>query len=102
MANNGRDLVEQAANAPAMETIMPTLSRRDAIKSLGGAVVAGACGLGTQINSPATIAKENSETGSLIDTHVHIVSSRLYRMDSVAPLTPPFHLFHEPGGAARL
>lgn len=77
-------------------------SRRDAIKAVGGALVAGTFGLATQTDSQTADAKESSESDAVVDTHVHIVSSRLYRTGEAAAPTPPFHLFQEPGGAARL
>lgn len=77
-------------------------SRRNAIQSLGGTFVAGALGLATNAGSRQAFATESSDNGAVVDTHVHIVSSRLYRTGELAAPTPPFHLFQEPGGAARL
>jgi predicted TIM-barrel fold metal-dependent hydrolase len=95
-----RSMIQQPDRGPVMSMFSP--SRRDAIKSLGGSFIAGTFGIGTHLDSASVLANELSESGKVVDTHVHIVSSRLYRMGVVAAPTPPFHLFQEPGGAARL
>jgi hypothetical protein len=51
------------------------LSRRDALRTLGGAFLAGAFGAETW--SQFAVADERSAEESIIDTHVHIVNPRL-------------------------
>lgn len=73
-------------------------SRRQALKSLGGALVAGAFGL----REPATAAEDAAGGKGIVDTHVHIVSSKLGRaIGKETPLPEPFNMQLEPGGPER-
>lgn len=83
-----------------MSEFMP--SRREAIRSLGGAFVASAFGLGTPVGLDKTAANEDNGGGMLVDSHVHIVSSRISRVLGTPASRAPFDMLDEPGGAERL
>jgi predicted TIM-barrel fold metal-dependent hydrolase len=63
------------------------LSRRDALRALGGAFLAGALGTGL---SPQTAAADNvPAAAAIIDTHVHLVRTRLPgALDATLPIAP--------------
>jgi predicted TIM-barrel fold metal-dependent hydrolase len=63
------------------------LSRRDALRALGGAFLAGA--LGTGLSSQPAAADKAPAAATIIDTHVHLVRTRLPgALDVTAPLAP--------------
>src|SRR5262245_33227660 len=63
------------------------LSRRDALRTLGGALLTGA--FGTQAVSLAAADDKQPAGESVIDTHVHLVNSRLPgALDKAVPLAP--------------
>ncbi len=74
------------------------LSRRDVLRSLGGAVAASAWSV-----APApSLAQAPGKSPGLVDVHVHIASSRLSRLRGNDELPEPFNLVQQSGGAERL
>jgi predicted TIM-barrel fold metal-dependent hydrolase len=75
--------------------IDPILTRRDALKSISGAAIA------TSLAGDFTVAATPSSDEGIIDTHVHIVTSRLDRGEASERRNPPFDMRDEPGGKER-
>jgi len=76
------------------------VSRRAALETLGGALLAGA--LGPAPGTSARAADAPANRIPVVDTHFHLVSSRLSRLSGDRPPPPPFDLLDQPGGPERL
>src|SRR5262245_3896819 len=73
-------------------------SRRDVLKAMGSAALAGYAGFATGLGSHG--AQTRPEAATLVDTHLHIVGSKLPRPSTSSPSI--FDLLQRPGGAEQL
>lgn len=79
-----------------------SISRRDSLKTLGGALLAGVGGSKIVASPSAAVADDAKDDDSIVDVHLHLVSSRFTRGPISPPLTAPFDLLQQPGGHERL